>query len=57
MTAKLERWQSYLCIFETARVAPRHDTRSPCVAANSLGLGENVLGLWGEVSLQSDKKS
>lgn len=27
-------------------MASRHDTSSPCVAADSLGLGENVLGLW-----------
>ncbi|XP_072733560.1 FUN14 domain-containing protein 2 isoform X1 [Ciconia boyciana] len=57
MTAKLERWQSYLCIFGTASMASRHDTSSPCVAANSLTLGKNMLGLWGKVSLQSDKKS
>ena len=57
MTAKLERWQSCLCMFETVRVASMHDTSLKCVAATSLGLGENVLGLWGEASLQSDRKS
>ena len=46
-----------LCIFETARVASRHDINSPQVAANCLGLEENMLELWGEVFLQSDKKS
>lgn len=39
MMAQLERCQSYLCVFETTRVASRHDTISPCVAADSLGLG------------------